>query len=277
MSLVNRYNFLRWDDGVAPATVEADMPTGYILDPNRCDYRPLLAASEALNFHINAPAGLAWIDTPNTHKLALLNEWGTVINADIATLQVHTFAVTGGTAKTFYASVIIDGTVPAGNYYFQIKTAAGVVKLTSNQVRVVPSGTDHRQYSSLCKFRHDRYYYGINYQDISTFYQQFRLHLNEIENQFDVNKEVYDEVTTGKQRTYNSFIRQEKKAEAYYFDKYAHEAAAIMFEHSLLYINLKRYTAKSGYKIITNQRSKISKGEVELYLEEFASVNRCAN
>ena len=272
--LVNQFNYLRWDDGVAASSIEGDLPTGYNMDPSRCDYRPLLTASEPMRFHINTPEGLAWIDTPNTHKLALINEAGTVVNADIATLQVHTFALTVGTAKTFYAEVIIDGTVPAGNYYFAIRTAADVVKLTSNQFTVV-TGTAHRAYTALCKFRHDRYFYGINYQDIGTFYQQFRLHVNEIENQFEDDREVYTESTTGKQRTFNNFMKQSKKVETYYFDKYAHEAAAVMFDHDEIYINLKRYTPKGTYKINTDVRSKISKAEVELWDESFASANRC--
>lgn len=275
--LVNRNNFLRWDDGSSPSTVEADLPTGYILDPNRCDYLPLFAASEAMIFHINAPAGLSWADDPNTHKLALISEAGTVINANVATLQVHNFTATAGAAKTYYASVTIDGTVTAGIYYYQIKTAGGTVKLTSNKFRVVAAGTAHREYSSLCKFRHDRYFYGTNYQDLATFYQQFRIHLNQIDTQFDNDREVYNEVTTGKQRQYNNFMKEVKKVETYYFDKYAHEAATVMFDHDELYINLKRYTKKSEYKINTNQRSKISKGECELYYEEFASANRCTD
>jgi hypothetical protein len=274
--LVNTENFLRWDDGIAPSSVESDIATGYHRDPNRCDYRPLLAAAEAMRFYINVPAGIAFIDDPNTHLLALVNELGTVVNADIATLQVHTFATLAGTAKTYYAEVIIDGTVPAGNYYYQIRTAAAVVKLTSNQFTVVPAGNDHRVYSTLAKFRHDRYFYGINYQDLALFYQQFRLHLNQVERQFEGEKEIYKEVTTGKERTYNNFMSRIKTVESYFFDKLAHDAAAVLFDHDEIYLNLKRYRAKGTYKIDTDDLSKISKGTVELYDEEFASANRCS-
>ncbi len=273
--LVNTENFLRWDDGAAAASIESDIATGYHRDPSRCDYKPLFAAAEAMRFYINTPEGLAWIDDPNTHLLALVNEQGAVIDTDIATLQVHTFATLTGTAKTFYAEVIIDGTVPAGTYYYQIRTAAAVVKLTSNKFTVVPAGNGHLVYSTLCKFRHDRYFYGINYQDLLTFYQQFRLHFNQIDRQFEGEKEIYKEVTTGKERTYNNFMSRIKKVEAYYFDKDAHDAAAVMFDHDEIYMNLKRYRAKGTYKIDTADLSKISKAEIDLYDEEFASANRC--
>lgn len=273
--LLNRQNFLRWDDGQSPSTVEGDIAEGYLQDRNRCNYRPLLAASEALRFYINVPEGLSFIEAPNVHLLALVKKDGTVADSDIATLQVHEFAVDGGTAKTFYAEVIIDGTVAPGVYFFQIKKGSDVA-LTSNEIHVVPAGTAHREYSSLVKFRHDRYFYGINYHDVSTFYQQFRLHINKLGSENDNDREVYTEVTTGKQRVYNNSMKRIVKVETYYFDKYAHEAAGVMFEHDEVFINLKKYTAKGVYKETTNPRSKIFKGEIELYDEEFASINRCS-
>lgn len=275
--LINTENFLRWDDGTAPASIESDIATGYNRDPSRCDYKPLLAASEAMRFYINVTDGLAWIDDPNTHLLALVNQAGTVVDADIATLQVHEFATLTGTAKTFYAEVIIDGTIPAGTYYYQIRTAAEVVKLTSNKFTVVPAGVDHLVYSTLCKFRHDRYFYGINYQDLLTFYQQFRLHLNQIDRQYEGEREVYREVTTGKERTYNNFMNRIKKVESYYFDKLTHDAAAVMYQHDEIFLNLKRVRAKGIYKIDTKELSKLSKAEIDLYDEEFASANRCTS
>lgn len=277
MSHVNRYNFLRWDDGNAPVSVEDDLPNGYLFDRTRCDYKPILIASEAMRFYINAEDGLSFIDDPNTHKLALVNEFGTVINADIAPLQVHSFDIISGTVKTFYAEVIVDGTVTPGSYLLQIKTSLGVVKLTSNYFTVLASSSTYKNYSTLCKFRHDRYFYGISYQTLDTFYQQFRLHINRIDDQFEDDKEVYNEVTTGKQRTYNNFMKKLDKAETYYFDRYAHEAAAVMFDHDEIYLNLKRYTPKAVYKVNFDQRSKVFKGEIDLYKEEFASANRCTS
>lgn len=276
MSLVNQYNFLRWDDGTTPSTIEGDIATGYTRDPGRCDYKPVLIDSEAMRFYINAPSGMSWIDDPNTFKLALMNESGTVIDDDIAPLQVHSFDIDSGTVKTYYAEVVIDGTVTPGTYYFAITDASGeVIQLTSNKFSVMATSSNYRTITTLAKFRHDRYFYGINYQDLLTFYQQFRLHINKIDEQPEGDKEVYNEVTTGKQRTYNNFMKQVRKVETYYFDRLAHDAAAIMFDHQELYLNLKRYTPKGIYKINPDVLSKISKGEVELYNEEFATANRC--
>lgn len=269
---------MRFDDGTTPVSVEADLPTGYIIDRERCDYKPLLVAGEALRFYINAENGLDIIPVgSDTNTLQLVNaETDAVEDNNIATLQQHQFTDSAGdTVKTYYAEVVIDGTVPVGRYVLQIRNVANDILLTSNQLRVVSSTGTFARSSSLCKFAHDRYFYGINYQDLAGFYQQFRLHINEIDNQFEQDRDVYNSVTTGKQRTYNNYMKQVKKAETYYFDKYAHEAAAVMFQHDELYINLKQYVAKDTYKINTDIKGKLSKGEIELYLEEFASANRC--
>lgn len=278
MSLVNRYSFLRWDDGLTPSSVEADIPTGYNQDPLRCDYKPLIVPYEATRFYINALNGLSIIPVGvDTNKLALVNaQTGTVIDANLATLQQHQFIDSNGdTVKTYYAEFVIGSTVPKGNYVLKIRDVSNNVLLTSNPIRVVSLTSNYLINSCLCKFTHDRYFYGINYQDLAGFYQQFRIHINEIDSQFEEDKDVYNEVTTGKQRTYNNYMKQLITAETYFFDKYAHEAAGIMFQHEEFYINLKRYTPKAVYKLNYDRLSKIYKGEIQLYSEEFASVNRC--
>lgn len=276
--LVNRRNFLRWDDGEAAVSIEADLPTGYVQDPLHCEYRPVLVPGEALRFYINALNGLDIIPIgSDTNKLALVKaSTGTVINSNLATLQQHQFIDSlGATVKTYYAEVVIDSTVPQGNYILKVTDNSGTTLLTSNQIRVAATTSAYAQTSCLCKFAHDRYFYGINYQDLAGFYQQFRLHINEVDSQFEQDKEVYNEITSGKQRTYNNYMKELKTVETYYFDRYAHEAAAIMFEHDEVYINLKRYTPKAVYKQAYDQRSKQFKGTIDIYSEEFATANRC--
>jgi hypothetical protein len=63
--------------------------------------------------------------------------------------------------------------------------------------------------------------------------------------------------------------------ETYYFDKEAHEAAAVMVDHSYLELNSKIYVPKNAYKGPSNPLSKVGKGEIELWDQEFSTVNRC--
>lgn len=276
MSLVNRYNFLRWDDGLTPTSVEADLPNGYVRNPSNCDYKPLFISSEAMRFFINTTNGLSFIPlSSDTHKLRLMKANGTLQNADIAPLQTFAFVNSvGDDVNTYYAEVVIDGTVPAGDYYYDIKDIS-TIRLTSNKFTVLPSSVDYKTYSVLAKFRHGRYFYGVQYQDLAGFYQQFRVHLNQIDLQFEGDKEIYNEVTTGKQRTFNNYMKELRKVESYFFDNLAHEAAVVMFDSDEVYLNLKRYTPKAAYKVNTAITNKLSKGEVDLYVEEFASANRC--
>jgi hypothetical protein len=270
--LVNRYNFLRWDNGIEPVTIESDLPNGYIRDASRCDYRPLLIPSEAMRFYINAPDGLGFTGM-ETFTLDLIKENGTLHEADIAPLQVHSFTIDTIEYKTFYGEiVIIDGSVPAGNYFFRIMDGEDV-KLTSNQVQVIKTG--YLDYSAVAKFRHDSYFYGILYADLAGFYQQFRLHLNVIDRQFEGDKEIYKEVTTGKRRTFNNQMDELVKVETYYFDKMAHEAAGVMFNHDEIFLNLKRYISKGTYKVNYEVTGKNYKGDIELYKDEFSTANRC--
>lgn len=270
---INKYNFLRWSTEEAEPTNLRPLVNGYIRDAGRCDYMPLLISGETMRFYINALDGLNdIIASPGTAKLKLVNsKTGQVVNADVATLNQDLFTTAEGVdVFTFYADVSI--TIAAGEYYFLIGDDVSNF-LTSNFVKV-PSD-DYLKYSVLCKFRHDRYFYGVNYQNISDFYQQFRLHLNEIDTQYESDKDVYNEVTTGKQRTFNNYKKKTRKLEAYYFDRGAHDAAEIMFDSDEIFMNGFQYVTKGTYKQNPNPLAKLLKGEIDLYDEDFATANRC--
>jgi hypothetical protein len=273
MRLINKNNFLLWYSSATEAADISDLPNGYIQDRSRCNYQPLLIAGEAMRFYINALDGLSDIITVDTAtlKLKLYNSrTGIVTNANVSPLQVDEF----GTTFTLYSEVVIDGSIPPGDYYFTIEDNA-TTYLTSSLIKVVSAGSDYRNYTARCTFIHDRYFYGFNYQNVTTFEQQFRLHFNKIDLQEETDIDVYNEVTTGKQRTFNAFMKLPVKLESYYFDEEAHRAAIVMFGHSSIFINGKQYVKKSPYKINTNPTQKTVKGEIELYDQEFATANRC--
>lgn len=273
MALVNNNNFLRWDDGIAPAADIARLPEGYIQDVKRCFYKPVLVSGEAMRFYINAENGLTALIPDDTNLfLKLVNaKTDTIVNADLANLQIDNYADDN---FTLYAEVVIDNSINPGDYYLII-TDESSTYLTSNLIQVLQTNSNYRDYSARVTYAHDRYFYGFNFQSVTTFTNQFRLHLNEIDMQPETDKEVYNEVTTGKQRVYNNFKKRLRKIEAYYFDEFAHEAADIMFDCDNLLINGKPYKAKDTYKINRNVLSKIYKGECDVYDIDFATANRC--
>lgn len=274
--IVNPYNFLRWDDlGNGPSDISSDIARGYLRDTGRSPYRPVMKHTEAMRFYINCVKGLGFISDTNI-KLLLINEvTGAIQNANVAVLQTDTFTNSlGDVTFNYYSEVTLADTVPEGNYYFTIK---GDTKtwLKSNTVQVVNVTNPILDITSLLKFRHDTFFYGIRYNDLSTFTHQYRLHINLLEEQEESSVDVFTEVTTGKRRTYNFSLDLTKTVETYYFDKDAHKAAIIMFKHKELYINERQYTAKDGYKESPNPTSKNTKGSIILYDQEFASINRC--
>lgn len=213
-------------------------------------------------------------DATANAKLKLVDAiTGQVVNADIATLLQDSFVdADGNNVFTYYASVSPSLVAPAV-YFFRIGDASNNF-LESNLV-FVPADANYSNYSCLCKFRSDRYYYGVNYQNLDDFYQQFRLHLNEIDEQYENDRDVYNEVSTGKQRVYNNYKKKLRTLETYYFDKSAHDAAEIMFDSEEIYINGRQYTPKATYKVSTNALSKLNKGSIDLYDYDFAIANRC--
>lgn len=274
--IVNPYNFLRWDDlGNGPAATGSDIARGYLRDSGRCPYLPVIKHTEAMRFYINSINGLDFISDTNI-KLTLINAvTGAVQNANVATLQTDSFTnPLGDSSFNYYSEVTLADTVPEGTYYFTIK---GDTKtwLKSNTIQVVGITSPVLDMTSLVKFRHDTFFYGIRYNALSTFTHQYRLHLNLVEEQEESSVDIFTEVTTGKRRAYNFSLELTKTVETYYFDKDAHKAALIMFKHSELYINERQYVAKDGYKEAPNPLSKNTKGSITLYDQEFASINRC--
>jgi hypothetical protein len=174
-----------------------------------------------------------------------------------------------------YSSVVVP-TAITGIYYFKIyRQSTGAELLRSSYILVRNDVTELLNTTTYCKFRHDRFFYNIRYHDIPDFYQQFRLNLSVIDDQLESNKEVYREVTTGKQRVYNNELGRYYVVESYYFDPPAHLACGIMVEHDYLEMNGKTYKVKTSYKSPTQVNSKLGKGSFECYDLEFASANRC--
>lgn len=274
MAQVNRYNFLRWSDAAAEPG-QPDLPHAYWLDREHCGYMPIACPTEALSFYINTLEGSNY-GTFGDHQLQLIRvDTGAVVHANIAGLSQHALPGITPFNYNFYATIVIPPATE-GHHYFRIWNASSSTEvLRSNFVYVRTDIANLFNETVYVKFRHDRFFYNIKYHELPGFYQQFRIHLNLLEEQLETNKELYTEITTGRQRTFNSYINKFRAIESYYFDPPAHEAAGIMFEHSEIQLNGKEYSLKSSYKDSPNPKSKLSKGNCELYLDEFASANRC--
>ncbi len=270
---VNDNNFLRWFNDT-PDLTQPPLPHGYWRDPERCGYMPIAFPTEAISFYVNSPGGVAGIDITNIEDFRLdikrVSDGFTI--EDIAPVQEHQIAT--GYSNLFSTAVI--PVLPDGVYQLVIAAAAtGDDYLTSSLIKVVNDKAKLDRETTYCRFRHDRFFYGISYHQLPGFYQQFRLHVNVLEAQYETDVEIYKEVTTGKSRRFNGYMGKYYEVETYYFDESAHDAAAVMFEHSFLQLNGKIYSRTDAYEVQGNPLSKVTKGKISLYDDAFAAINRC--
>lgn len=272
---LNQTNFLRWND-FTPDTNQPYLPRPYERDRGACPYMPVAYPTEACSFYINSFTGLTLADLGVSSFAGLRLDLVNAVNGGaitaVAPLQQH---VLDTDHFNIYATVVFPF-LPSGQYYFRItKISDGTALLFSNNVLVRLDKANLDRETVFVRFRHDRFFYGIRYQELIGFYQQFRIHLNQLEEQFESDKESYRAVTTGKNRVFQNYLNKYHKIEAYWMDREAAEALAVAVEHDYFEVNGRRYMLKTGLKISNNPLSKYAKIDFEVWDEDFASVNRC--
>jgi hypothetical protein len=297
MAIVNRYNFIRWSDapstpGVAgdfsevdfdaddfltaiPAAAPyedlGDLPRPYWWDAGRCGYMPVLTEGDVMAFYLNTKDGLD-LGTFSDLRLRVIDGiTGSTLASGFTVLYQDLISVG---FYNVYANFYVPA-LPNGYVRLQIyKNSDDSVVLTSNML-LSSNDSEIRNQTALCRFRNERYFYHVRYSNLPGFYQQFRLHINVIERQPETDRETYTEVTTGKTRTTQAYLRRYYRFETYYFDPAAHEAATIMIEHNFVEFNAMRFKLKTPYKEPADQRTMIGKGEFEMYDDDYATANRC--
>jgi hypothetical protein len=274
---LNKYNFLTWYDS-ATTTALPEVPIAYLRDREQCACVPIGLPTESMSWYMNTPNGLdASVYTNfSDFRLALVRaDNGAVVHSNLGPLQQHFIDSPTNDFFNIYCTLVIP-TATFGLHYFRIYRNSDNTELfTSSYILVRTDQAVLYTTTTFARFRHDRYFYGIKYADLPGFYQQFRLGISRIDRQYEGDKEVYREVTTGKQRTFQNNLARYIKFETYYFDSDAHEAAAVMFEHAYFELNGAIYVPKNAYKEPSLVLFKFGKGEIEMWDQEFSTVNRC--
>jgi hypothetical protein len=297
MAIVNKYNFLRWSDAtttsavpgdfaeedfdsadfntssttVTPVDSPTDLPRPYWFDKERCGYMPVLYTGDVMGFYINTRSGLP-VPTFSDLRLRIIDGVSGATLADGFTVLYEDVISVG--RSNLYANFYVPS-IPMGLARLQIYyNSTGLPFVTSNLL-YASTEPEILLNTAVCRFRNDRYFYHVRYSDVPGFYQQFRLHLNVIERQPETDRETYTEVTTGKVRNLQAYLRRYYRFETYYFDPAAHEAATVMIEHNFVELNDMRFRLKTPYKEPADQRTMIGKGEFEMYDDDFGAANRC--
>jgi hypothetical protein len=275
---LNKYNFLLWYDS-ASTTALPEVPIAYLWDREACASIPIGLPTEGMAWYMNIPEGLdvSVYNNFSDYKLRLVRaDNGQVVHNDLGPLQQHFIDSPTNAFYNIYCTLVVPPAAKFGLHYFQIYDSSNSdVLFTSSYIIVRPDQETLYNTTTFCRFRHDRVFYYIKYADLPGFYQQFRLGISILERQYEGDKEVYREVTTGKQRTLQNYLGRWVRLETYYFDRSAHEAAAVMFDHDYVELNGTQYIAKNAYKEPSNPKQKFGKGEIEVWDQEFSTVNRC--
>jgi hypothetical protein len=274
---LNKYNFLTWYDSVT-TTALPEVPIAYLRDREQCACVPIGLPTESMSWYMNTPNGLDATEYDNfsDFRLALVRaDNGAVVHSNLGPLQQHFIDAPTNAFYNIYCTLVVP-TATFGLHYFRIYRNSDSTELfTSSYILVRTDQEVLYNTTTFARFRHDRYFYGIKYADLPGFHQQFRLGISRIDRQYEGDKEVYREVTTGKQRTLQNNLARYLKFETYYWDSDAHEAGAVMFEHDFFELNGAIYVPKNAYKEPSLVLSKFGKGEIEMWDQEFSTVNRC--
>jgi hypothetical protein len=257
---LNKYNFIRWYnacDDVDPLT----LPRFYVKD--NAYSTPILKVGEATYFYLNFNVAVDY-----DFDVFLMKD-NVKVGSALCTL---TQLIIGTNIYEYYGNFTTPD-VPDGFYRLGLYSGSNLMAL-SNVVEVI----DNPINSVYVKFRHVKDTYGFNYSLLSTdWYQQFRLRITKADIQVQDNHDQYRSVTTNKLRNYDAKVDRYVKFETYFFDEGMHEAAEVMVSHDVIYINSKKYTFKEAYKRTVDASSKVSKGEFELWEDQFSQDQKFDN
>lgn len=270
---VTDVGFLRWFNTAGEPGLPRP-PYAYWRDRERCEYAPILSPGEANSFYVNNADGfLKSIFDPDGLRLGLFSPDNVLVatGLDFDYLTHPTDATRFFPYTTFVVPALANG------YYFLkfYSSVDGTEFLRSSYLYTNNDRATLLKTTTFCKFRHDRQFYNVRYQNIPGFYQQLRLNISVTAEQVEGETEVYDEVTTGETRLYESVEKLAVTFESRDFDADAHKAAAVMVKHNFLELNGRRFSYKSGYKSNPRALTKYSKAEFELYDQAFSAINRC--
>lgn len=265
MALFNQYSFIRFED-TNPDPHDTP-PQAYIRDRCQFAFMPIIVPGEDIAFYIGSRNGY---DLGATVNLQIVKYNTNTIIGTYPHLNKDLFV---GGLYNLYA----DFTIPAldnGVYYFRVVTGTGTVLLTSNQLLCM--NEDYENVSSYVEFTNDQTLYNVRYNDLSNFYQKFRLRITDITGgDYEQGNESYRSVTSGRYRDLLEIPERYYTFEAYYFDTLAYEALSCFLAHRTRIINGKEYGFKENLTKDPILLTKVAKGTFQMWDQSFSTVNKC--
>lgn len=232
----------------------------YIRDKGH-KFEPIYVPNEIYSFYINFDKPITDENFSN-FRLNIMNG-DTLVSPNIGELKQDMISEF---SYNIYCQFIFPF-VPNGCYTFAITDIeTGEIQCRSNCILVEKEM--YAQNSVIFQYRHKRPISGFNYDNLPGFYNTFRLPLNKIDYQYDVEKKQYRNVSNKKLRNLYDYLYKYVKVESYYFDEQAHDAMAIAYQHDDILMNGTQYMTKDAYQVESNQLQSLNKGSVNLFEQE---------
>ena len=263
---INFTNFIRfYTNTVEDETVT--LPRLALID-NKV-YCPVFVSGETAAFYINANVPFLDGDDINNLELRILKPDGTWANNLGVILQQ--VVLTSG--YRLYASFVMP-VLANSQYQFQIfNTSTNTPKCISNWFQTLDIDTADSITASVV-WRNSRSQYYYDWQSVPDLYCRIRLHLSLQSYTPEGTVEQLQSVNSGRRRNLNRTVDKSVKLQTYYFDDGANDACIALFEADDIQINGKSYLAKTIYIPNARSNSKVSLGEIELYEQDFSTVNK---
>lgn len=255
MAVINNNNFCTWS-----ASIE------------ECNYALPLFQGDSINMFMNFVLDNTVVPFANL-KLGL---WSSDLGIYLGTIVALNQIVISGNNYSFYAD---EWTVPAlprnENFRFVLFNAPSTILYYSNSFRVV-NNTD---YTSVVRYRNSNDALGYLYEDVPSFYNEFRADVWTGRPNYNENVRGYETYEGGFIQV-KSDVQKLRTFETRFFDEIAHEAFFSMISQSEFYIDEILYKKQSdqSYDIAwsDDDDNKIGNGAVSLLVDDYsAAVINC--
>lgn len=237
-------------------------------------FTPAFVPNETYAFYINSDIIIS-DNSVNTAIEAYLQAQLWLL--DSAGAQVYKFGLVDSVAITenpflpvdLYQTVVFP-VVPDGVYYFQIWNPLPAKEIFRSNLIIV--NHDPFATTSKIRFRHSDQLYGVRYDLLPDFYQEFRLPVNQVKPvSFESTRTEYRESSNGRNlRRSKSFRDMKLELEFYFGTDEDQQALSAILEHDEVYID--------GFRIINTKQietaekhftSTLSKSTFEILLDEY--------
>jgi hypothetical protein len=279
---VNKYNFISWFQSSGKinfatttcSNVHWDLAKFYRLNKiHRIPHMPAFVNDEQFSFYINFTDNYNYGNFSSL-RLDLVNNYG-VVQQGVGVLQ-RVFQA-DGLNYYIYANVILSGVAIGMGYRLAItdtSTAAPHDVLFVTQEFECMLAADAPALTIRFRFACSVDIYKYLYTSIPDFLQQIRLRVSVLEEDIDGTIDQYRSVSSGKLRNVAFDLDLFVNIETYWFDDLAHRAMFVFQVHDIIFLNDQAYLVKQLYKVQWDQKRKVNKGTIELFQQEFSTLNR---